>query len=132
MRIVKGIKDIGDSRSNDKIADRIHASIPDNASDLKRYCIKNTFSILKSIPKPTCANYGHIENVSAEEPMRYALLIRSPITMLNPDNIEKDISKMTKNMIGHRKGIRKELIELATNIQKSNAHINRVKKGLFF
>ena len=50
--------------------------------------------------------------------------------MLDPNNIEEDISKMTKNMIGHRKGIRKELIKLATNIWKSNIHINRVKKRI--
>ena len=92
---------------------------------------KNAFSILKSIPKLKYTNYGHIPNVSAEEPVRYALLIGSPIAMLDLDNIEKDISKMTKNMIGHEKGIRKELMKLATNIRKKNTHINRVKKRLF-
>ena len=49
-------------------------------------------------------------NASAEESMRFALLSRLPIAMLDPDNIERSISKMAKNMIRHSKGLRKELI----------------------
>jgi hypothetical protein len=88
-------------------------------SDLKRCCLKNTCSILKNTPTPKCVNYGHIANVSAEEPIRFALLIGSPIAMLDPENIEDDISTMTMNMIGHGKGLRKELLKLASDIKKA-------------
>ena len=99
-------------------------------SDLKRYCLKNKYSILKNIPTPQCVNYGHIVNVSADEPIRFALLIGSPIAMLDPENIEQDISKMSKNMIGHGKGLRKKLIKLASEIRSNNATNSPVKKRI--
>ena len=48
---------------------------PDNANDLKRHCLKNTYSELKTIPKPKCASSSNIKNASAEELARFALLL---------------------------------------------------------
>ena len=73
----------------------------DNASDLKWYCLKNAHSILKTLPKPKCANCSHIVNSSAEEPVRLALLLGLIIAILDPKNVERNVSTMIKNMIGH-------------------------------
>jgi len=128
MKIVKGIKEIEETRASDDVEDSTRITIPDNVSELNRYCTKNTYSILKNIPTPKCVNYGHIVNVSADEPVRYALLIGSSIAMLDPDNIENDISRMSKNMIGHRKGLRKKLIELAAKIRNTKGYKEGTKK----
>jgi len=130
MKIVKGIKAVEQQRLCSDIIDNARTTIPDNVSDLKRYYLKNKYSILKNIPTPQCVNYGYIVNVSADEPIRFALLIGSPITMLDPENIEQDISKMSKNMIGHGKGLRKKLIKLASEIRSNNATNSPVKKRI--
>ena len=117
MKIIKGIKDVTEQRIYSDDIDDVHATIPDNVSNLKRCCLKNKNFILKNIPIPKCNNYGHIVKASAEEPIRFALLIGLPITMLDPENIVYNISKITKNMIGHGKGLRKELLKLALEIK---------------
>ena len=71
--------------------DTICTKISDNISSLNWYCLKTSHSILKTIPIPTCVNYGYIVNASAEEHMRYALIIGSPIAILHPKYIEEDI-----------------------------------------
>ena len=85
MKIVKGTKEIEESRASDNVEDSIRITIPDNVSELKRYCTKDTYSILKNIPTPKCVNYSHIVNLSADEPALYALLIGSAIAMLDPE-----------------------------------------------
>ena len=52
-------------------------------------------------------------NVSAEEPIRFALLIGSPIAMIDPHNIEEEISQMTNNVFGYGKGLQNKLRSLA-------------------
>ena len=96
MKIIKGIKDMREQQICSDGIDNMRSTITDNVSDLKRYCLKNKNSILKNIPTPKCVNYSHIANISAEEPIRFNLLIGSPIAMLDPENIEHDISKITK------------------------------------
>ena len=95
MKIVKGFKDATEHRicNNDNIDDT-RVTIPDNVSDLKRHCLKNAYSILKNVPAPKCSNYSHIANSSAEELIKYVLLIGSSITMLDPEHIKSNASKI--------------------------------------
>ena len=81
--------------------DAIYTKIPDNVSSLNWYYLKTSHSILKTIPIPTCINYSHIVNISAEEPIRYALMIGSPIAILCLEYIEENIKKMVNNTIGY-------------------------------
>ena len=51
-------------------------------------------------------------NASAEEPVRFALLIESPIAMIDPHSTVEEISKMTNNVFGHGKGLQKKFHSL--------------------
>ena len=62
------------------------------------------------------------------EPLRFTLLIRLPIAILDPENIEQDISRMNKNMIGYGKRLRNQLIKLTQQIRKNNTINGLVKK----
>ena len=44
-------------------------------------------------------------NTSAEEPMRFALLIGLDIAILRPTHIEEHIQTMKNTMVGHGKGL---------------------------
>jgi len=50
MKIVKGVKAVEQQWLCSDIIDNARTTIPDNVSDLKRYCLKNKYSILKNIP----------------------------------------------------------------------------------
>ena len=52
-------------------------------SNVKQYCVKSKCSTLKNAPSPECANYGCITNAFVDEPTRFALLIKSPISTLH-------------------------------------------------
>ena len=131
MKIVKGMKDVTENRVIlDDDPSRARATIPDNVSDLKRYCLKSTYSILKNIPTPKCVNYGNMVNVSAEEPIKFALLIGSPIALLDPEHIEHDVSRMSKNIIGHGKGVKKGLIKLAAEIRSHTPKDCSIKRRI--
>ena len=46
VKIAKGIKDETEKQMHNNDVNDVHAAIPDNVSDLKRYCIKNATSII--------------------------------------------------------------------------------------
>ena len=69
-------------------------------------------------------------NVSAEEPMRFALLTGSPIAMIDPHNTEEEISKMTNNMFGHGKGMQKKLRSLAQKIKNITSSSSLAKTAI--
>ena len=48
--------------------------------------------------------------------------------MLDPNNTKRDMPAMTNNMIGHSKGLRKEIINLASKIRNSSTNVNRIKR----
>ena len=50
--------------------------------------------------------------------------------MLDPKNIEDDVSTMTMNMIGHGKEFRKELLKLASEIRKGTTNNCPTKKRI--
>ena len=57
-------------------------------------------------------------NVPAEEPIRFVLLIGSPIALLCPEPIEKHV-KMVKNVIRHEKWLQNQLRILSSIVMKS-------------
>ena len=119
MKIIKNTKKATENRMLNTNKDVVFTTMPDNASDLKRHCLKSSHSILKNMPTPKYLNYGHIANVSAKKPIRFALLIGSNKALLRPDHIDEDVSKMVNNMIGHGKGLQKDLRKLASVIKNS-------------
>lgn len=50
--------------------------------------------------------------------------------MMDPENTEHNVSKMTKNVIGHGKGLRKELLKLALEIRKCTTNNSPKKKRI--
>ena len=98
------------------------AIIPDSISDLKQYYLKIIYSILKNILILKYANYSYITNVLTEEATRFSLLIGLPIAMQDPKNIEHNISKMRKNIIGYGKGFREDLLKLVLEIRKNTTN----------
>ena len=77
MKIIKGIKDILELQSNDDKINTVSVTMPDNRSDLKQCCLKNTHSALKPLPKSKSVSHSHILNASAKEPVRFVLLLGS-------------------------------------------------------
>ena len=75
---------------------------------------KSAYSAIKTLPKPKYISSIHIANTSAEKLVRFSFLLGLKITMLDQNNIETGISAMINNVIGHGKGLRKELINLAS------------------
>ena len=130
MKIIKEIKDTLELQSNNNAIHNASVATPDNMSDLKRYGLKNAYSALKTTLKLKCISWSHIVNVSAEEPVRFASLLRSKITMLDPCDIEMNISSVTNNMIGHGKRLRKDLINLVSKIRNSSTNMNGIKKRI--
>ena len=47
-------------------------------------------------------------NVESDQPTKFLLMMERNIEMLRPDHIDKEISKMSENTIGHRKGLQKK------------------------
>ena len=52
--------------------------------------------------------------------------------MLDPHNMEMHIFSMTNNVIGHDKGLRKELINLVSKIREESTNVNGIKKRNFY
>ena len=93
----------------DNHATHVRAATPNNVSNLKRYCAKNTLSIMKNMLTLKCANYGCIVNVLVDEAMEFCLSIGLPIAMIDPNNADKGIFRIMSNMFGHGKGSQKKL-----------------------
>ena len=84
---------------------------------MRNICARNSFSIVNNNPKPIVLKNEFISIITVDKPIKYTLIIRSPITMLCLECIDKDI-KSVKKIIGYGKGLQKELNNLSLKYLK--------------
>ena len=84
---------------------------PQGLNNVKTYWLNRTNLILQSLPRPKCSLNGTMVNTAAEEPIKCAILRSSDIAMLRPENIQEEMLVNKLNLIGHGKGLYKELVE---------------------
>ena len=67
------------------------------------------FSIVSKIPTlPSKANHSMMR-FEANHPVKFSLIIRDSIEMFQPFHIDEENSNAIENMIGHGRGLQKEL-----------------------
>ena len=77
--------------------------IPENVSDIRKCFLNENYSIAQKLPKPQCTTHDSMVNTSDIEPVIFALLIGSEISMLRPQRIIEDSESIKNNMIGNGK-----------------------------
>ena len=60
---------------------------------------------MSNIPRPSSKGNGSMMSFEADQPMKFSLMMGDIAAMIRPHHIDEDISKMSKNMIGHGRGL---------------------------
>ena len=79
--------------------------MPENIKEFRSIVKESMLSIVRNIPRPSSKVNGYVTNVEAEQPVKFSLMMRHSAAMLRPHYIDRDISKMSKSMIGHDRGL---------------------------